>query len=100
MTPPRPKSLKIDPWKEIFISADDLHARLGDKNMVVIDTRADDEWYGTNTRGGPRGGTIPGAVHLEWTHLLDDAGKFKPKAELADLFESNGVTRDKAIVPF
>ena len=68
--------------------------------MVVLDTRADDEWLGTNTRGGPRGGTIPGAVHLEWTQYLDEAGKFKSPRDLAALFEAAGVVRDKAIVPF
>ena len=100
MHAPRPKSLKLVAWPEIFMSADDLNARLGDPNMVVLDTRADDEWLGTNTRGGPRGGTIPGAVHLEWTQYLDEAGKFKSPRELAALFESAGVVRDKAIVPF
>ena len=100
MRAPRPKSLKLVAQPEIFMSADDLNARLGDPNTVVLDTRADDEWLGTNTRGGPRGGTIPGAVHLEWTQYLDEAGKFKSPRELAALFEAAGVVRDKAIVPF
>lgn len=100
MKAPKPHSLPIKPRAEIFISADDLNARLGEENLQVLDTRADDEWLGTNTRGGPRGGTIPGAVHLEWTNYLDEEGKFKPAAELAALFEGAGVTRDKAIVPF
>lgn len=100
MRAPRPKSLKLVARPDIFMSADDLNARLGDPNMVVLDTRADDEWLGTNTRGGPRGGTIPGAVHLEWTQYLDEGGKFKSPRELAALFEAAGVVRDKAIVPF
>jgi thiosulfate/3-mercaptopyruvate sulfurtransferase len=100
MNAPKPHSLPITPREDIFISADDLHTKLGDENLAVLDTRADDEWLGTNTRGGPRGGTIPGGIHLEWTNYLDSEGKFKPAAELAALFESAGITRDKAIVPF
>jgi len=100
MKAPRPHSLPITPQARLFISADDLAAKVRTGAVLPLDTRTDDEHYGRNTRGGPRGGTIPGAVHLEWTEYLDEAGRFKPAAELAQLFESNGVTRDKAIVPF
>lgn len=94
------RPLKIEPRPEIFIGADDLNNRLGDANVALLDTRTDEEWLGTNTRGGPRGGTIPGSVHMEWVHYLDDSGKFKPPGELLTLFESCGITRDKAVVPF
>lgn len=100
MNPPKPHSLPIEPRDEIFISADELNGMLKDPGLVVLDTRSDAEWLGTNTRGGPRGGTIPGAVHKEWTEYLDGEGRFKPAAELAAMFEALGVVRDKAIVPF
>ncbi len=100
MNAPKPHSLPITPRDEIFTSADELNGMLGDPDVVVLDTRSDAEWLGTNTRGGPRGGTIPGAVHKEWTHYLTGEGKFKPAAALASMFESVGVVRDKAIVPF
>lgn len=96
----RGRSLKVSPRPELFIGADELNGRLGEGDLQPLDTRSDEEWLGTNTRGGPRGGTIPGAVHLEWVNYLDEQGRFKPAAELAALFERNGVTRDKAIVPF
>lgn len=100
MQPPRPSRLRIVPRPEVFIGADALNAELGSDGLVVLDTRTDDEHYGRNKRGGPRGGTIPGAVHLEWVHYLDDAGRMKPPAELLALFERHGITRDKKIVPF
>jgi thiosulfate/3-mercaptopyruvate sulfurtransferase len=100
MAAPRPARLPIAPQAERFVSADDLHALLGQPDLLPLDTRTDDEHYGRNTRGGPRGGTIPGAVHLEWTNTLDERGRMKPAAELAALFERHGVTRDKRIVPF
>lgn len=100
MTPPKPKLLKLNPRPEIFINADDLNTKLGNPELVLLDTRSDKEWSGENKRGGPRGGTIPGAVHLEWRNLLDQEGCFKSAQELTTLFESVGVLRDKAIVPF
>ena len=100
MEAPKPHRLPIELQPERFISADDLAALLGSEDMVVLDTRSDDEHSGRNKRGGPRGGTLPGAVHLEWLRYLDDQGRMKPAAELLALFESAGVTRDKAIVPF
>lgn len=99
MKPPKPHSLRITPREDIFISADALHGLLGSDDLKVLDTRSDDEYYGRNTRGGPRGGTIPGGVHLEWLLYLDERGRVKPPGELSALFESAGVTRDKEIVP-
>lgn len=100
MKPPRPARMPIEPQRDRFISADDLAALLGQDDVLPLDTRTDDEHYGRNTRGGPRGGTIPGSVHLEWVQYLDAKGRLKPPAELLALFESHGVRRDKRIVPF
>ncbi len=94
------RSFKPKIRHDIFMTADDLKGRLGSKDVCILDTRSDGEWLGENTRGGPRGGTIPGAVHLEWLKYLDDKGKFKPAQELSTQFEKAGVLRDKAIVPF
>jgi thiosulfate/3-mercaptopyruvate sulfurtransferase len=100
MRAPKPARLPIKPQPERFVSADDLAGLLGQDDVVPLDTRAEDEYTGRNTRGGPRGGTIPGSVHLEWVRYLDEQGRLKPAAELLALFEANGVTRDKRIVPF
>lgn len=100
MNAPKASSVKIEPREEIFISADGLHGMLDQEDLVILDTRSDKEYSGQNKRGGPRGGTIPGSVHLEWVHYLDGKGRVKPPAELLALFEGSGVLRDKAIVPF
>ena len=100
MKAPKPARLPIAPRQELFISADELNGLLAQDDVQPLDTRADDEWTGQNKRGGPRGGTIPGAVHLEWVNYLDDAGRLKPPTELSALFERHGIVRDKRIVPF
>jgi thiosulfate/3-mercaptopyruvate sulfurtransferase len=100
MEPPKPARLAITPQPERFMSAHELNALLGEPDVLPLDTRSDDEYFGRNKRGGPRGGTIPGSVHLEWLSYLDAKGRLKPAVELRELFERNGVTRDKRIVPF
>jgi thiosulfate/3-mercaptopyruvate sulfurtransferase len=54
---------------------------------------------GRNIRAA-RGGAIPGAVHLEWTHNLEASGKYKPVSELKRMYEDLGVTAEKEIIPY
>jgi thiosulfate/3-mercaptopyruvate sulfurtransferase len=77
----------------------DVEARLGQKDVVILDTRSDDEYTGTLVRA-KRGGRIPGAVHVEWTRNLGPDGRFKPVDELRKMYESAGVTPDKEVVTY
>ena len=99
MAEPHHASFKIKPRPELFISADEFKDLIDKGQVVPLDTRSDDEYTGKHKRAA-RGGAIPKAVHLEWLRYLDDAGRFKPPSELAALFQSAGITRDKAIVPY
>ena len=47
-----------------------------------------------------RGGAIPGAIHIEWTHNLEQSGKYKSDAELRALYEKAGITPDKEVIPY
>jgi thiosulfate/3-mercaptopyruvate sulfurtransferase len=85
--------------ESLHISADDLHALLGASDMALLDTRTDDEYLGKNVRAA-RGGTIPGAVHLEWVNNLDAAGAFKPAAELRAMYAAAGINADQTVVAF
>ena len=77
----------------------DVQARLGNPDVVLLDTRTDGEWDGTTVRA-KRGGRIPGAVHVEWTRNLGSDGAFKPAAELRAMYEQAGVTPDKEVVTY
>lgn len=83
----------------LIINADDLHGLLGAADLALLDTRTDDEYLAKSVRAA-RGGTIPGAVHLEWVHNLDAAGAFKPAEELQAMYTAAGITPDKTVVPF
>src|SRR3954466_4536892 len=77
----------------------DVQARLGHRDVVILDTRSDGEYQGTLVRA-KRGGRIPGAVQVEWSRNLGPDGAFKPAAELRAMYESAGVTPDKEVVTY
>ena len=83
----------------LIINADDLHGLLGSGNLGLLDTRTDDEYLAKNVRAA-RGGTIPGAVHIEWIHNLDADGAFKPAEALRAMYAAAGMSPDKTVIPF
>ena len=71
---------------------------LGVVEAVMLDSRSPEEFSG-ETLHSERGGHIPEAVNIEWTrNFVDgDAPVFKSAAELAAMYEQEGVTRDKRV---
>jgi thiosulfate/3-mercaptopyruvate sulfurtransferase len=72
---------------------------LNHPEVAVVDTRSREEHMGTMVRAR-RGGSIPGAVNLEWKQNLADDGRFKSVAELRAMYEAVGVTPGKAAVTY
>jgi thiosulfate/3-mercaptopyruvate sulfurtransferase len=85
--------------ENILASWHDVKDRLGQSATVILDTRSDEEYCGTQVRAA-RGGAVPGAVHLEWTNNLGPDGTFKPAEELRKMYEQAGVTPDREIVTY
>jgi thiosulfate/3-mercaptopyruvate sulfurtransferase len=96
---PKTSRLKTAERRDLLATADDVLQSLNQKAVCIVDTRSDDEYMGRNIRAA-RGGAIPGAVHLEWTHNLDSTGRFKPAAELQEMYHNLGVTPDKEVIPY
>jgi thiosulfate/3-mercaptopyruvate sulfurtransferase len=97
---PPPKSTWTGtPRPETIATWRDVRDRLGRPGTVIVDTRSDAEYCGTNVRA-KRGGAIPGAVHIEWTRNLGPDGAFKPADDLRKMYEAAGVTPDKEIVTY
>ena len=98
---PRVREVQFQPrvQESLIINADDLHGLLGSGNLGLLDTRTDDEYLAKNVRAA-RGGTIPGAVHIEWVHNLDADGAFKPAEALRAMYAAAGMSPDKTVVPF
>jgi thiosulfate/3-mercaptopyruvate sulfurtransferase len=87
------------PVEGLYCSLETARASHGAPKTVFWDVRSQGEYDGTAGAGGgglpPRPGHIAGAVHLEWTELLDpEARTFKPADELRMMLESRGITPD------
>jgi thiosulfate/3-mercaptopyruvate sulfurtransferase len=77
----------------------DVRGAIRQPAAVILDTRSDAEYCGTNVRAA-RGGAVPGAVHIEWTRNLTPDGEFKPARELRQMYEAAGVTPDKDVITY
>jgi thiosulfate/3-mercaptopyruvate sulfurtransferase len=87
---------------EIFASRDRVLDAIDDDSTILLDVRSDGEWSGANKRGGPRGGRIPGAVHLEWTNFNTegDVPVLKSADEIRKVLAEAGVTPDKNVITY
>jgi len=80
---------------------DDVKAKLGAPNVVILDNRSPGEYVGKDVRS-KQGGHIPGAVNQDWVVYLNgtDVKTFKSARELQELFEAAGITPDKQVIAY
>lgn len=83
---------RLATWREVA-------ARLDAPDVVLLDTRSEDEYAGRAVRAR-RGGTMPGAVHVEWTRNLTPEGTLLAPARLRALYEGAGVFPDREVITF
>ncbi len=75
-------------------------ANLDNPSLVLLDTRSEAEYNGTDKRAN-RGGHIPGAINVDWARTTDWSNmRLRPEAELRSMYEVLGVTRDKEIIAY
>lgn len=88
---------KFDP--SIFVTLDELKKIMGKKEATIIDSRPPPAYRG-EVKTWMRNGHIPGAINIDWHTLVDSSNphKVKDQGEIAKLFESRGVTKDKDII--
>jgi thiosulfate/3-mercaptopyruvate sulfurtransferase len=91
------------PVEAVYCSLEQAKAGASTGSVVFWDTRSADEYTGKVAGFGsvPRLGHIPGAIHLEWSELLDrESRTFKPGSELRHLLEERGVTPEKQVASY
>jgi len=96
---PQPKKFTPKFDKSMLVEKESLKNSLAEKSagLVVLDTRTVGEYRGKTVRG-PRGGHLPGAVHLEWQEFLDVNNRFKSKEEIQKMLKEKGIEKDSQIV--
>ena len=89
------------PQDGLYCGLDLAKGSVGRPGAVLWDVRSSEEYDGSNTRGNPEGrsGHLPGAVHLEWSALIDPESRtLKPAAELRALLAGVGITPESEVV--
>lgn len=93
----KPSVVTVSFNSSFIASADDILEQLDNPQLLVWDARSREEYTGEKALSA-RGGHIPGAIHLEWTELLDKAQALRIRTDVADLLATRGITADKTIV--
>ena len=95
--------VKVESWKKTkpaVSTKSDILGILRDKSAQILDARTEGEFCG-ETETAKRAGTIPGAVRLEWSDLLDPkTKKFKPPGELKKMIVDRKIDLSKPAVTF
>jgi thiosulfate/3-mercaptopyruvate sulfurtransferase len=84
----------------VVATLDDVRAALDDEETVILDVRSPAE-YGGLQISAERNGHIPGAINIDWSNnLWLDGGvpRIRPSDQLRDLYESAGVSPDRAVI--
>ncbi len=94
------KTVKLTPHPERLALKDQLIHSLKDHSLQIIDTRSTGEYCG-QTKTAERNGAIPGAIHREWSDLVNpQTGRFKSPAELARLLRDSGIDARRPTVTY
>jgi thiosulfate/3-mercaptopyruvate sulfurtransferase len=97
---PPPVTLNLAAHPERLATKQQLLDVLRDKKSQILDARSFGEFCGTVAKA-ERGGAIPGAVHLEWSDVLDKkTQRFKSAQELTEIFKIAGVDVIKPAVTY
>ena len=90
----------LTPRTKRLAAKEDVQEALKGKAAQIIDARSENEYCGT-MKLAKRGGAIPGAIHREWSDVLDaKTGRFKSPAELEQLLRDSGIQKDRPAVTY
>lgn len=81
------------------LPVDTLMEHLSAPTVKVLDVRSANEFAGTDVRSA-RGGHVPGAVHMEWTTLLDAHGRLLSDDILESALKKSGIGVDDTVVVY
>lgn len=85
-----------------YASLSSVLLALNDPDVVLLDTRTEDEYTGLKVKAGAKkGGHIPGSILLNYTDATcerDGCTQLKSIATLQAMFADKGITKDKKII--
>lgn len=96
-TAPESSPVQVTIRQEPIMDKEGILKHLDDPNVVVWDARGPGEYNGQKT-SARKNGHIPGAIHCEWTELMDRDADLRIRRDAREYLENKGFTRDKTIV--
>jgi thiosulfate/3-mercaptopyruvate sulfurtransferase len=87
------------------ISLDEVKQSINKSDSLILDVRTPQEYSGEIFMMHPptaneRGGHIPGAVNIYYELFHNPDGTFKSAAELQEIYNQQGITPDKIVIPY
>jgi len=70
------------------------------KKITIIDNRTQREFEGATPYGSPRGGHIPGAIHIHWPHFFQADGTLKTPSDLNALLRQKKIPPDQEVIVY
>lgn len=87
--------------ESMLASVEDVQAAIEDDDTIILDTRSIAEHTGEETKSGAvRAGRIPSPYFVEWTKVLNDQNLLMTAEELKEVYEAEGITADKTVIPY
>ncbi len=82
-----------------IINTPELVQRLDKPNLSIIDVRSHAEYEGSDVRS-EFGGHMTGAVHYEWTDMLDKSLNLQADEDIQQTLDNLGVNKDDDVVVY
>jgi len=76
-----------------------LQQRIGNAGLSIIDVRSAAEYEGSDVRS-EFGGHVPGAVHYEWTDMLEKSLELQSDVELQSKLDELGVAKEDDVIVY
>lgn len=93
-----PTQVHVTLHTDMVATTEDLLREIqGNPKLLVWDARSAEEYRGEKVLS-QRGGHIPGAIHCEWTTLLDPNNHLRIRQDAKLYLQSLGITPDRHIV--
>ena len=76
------------------------------RGVSLVDVRTPEEYRGEIlappgwNEGVQRGGHIPGAVNVPWSQVVDDEGRFRPRDDLAAIYDAAGLDPTAEVITY
>ncbi|MFN2341400.1 MAG: sulfurtransferase [Halanaerobium sp.] len=87
--------------KSLLAAVEDVRDAVDDQDTIILDTRTEAEHTAETTKAGAdRAGRIPSPYYLEWNDTVNDQNLLKTADRLEAMYEEEGVTDDKAVIPY